>query len=265
MMGIRAWGSNRFHDPERPRALSGRPHAGPTGSPSQCVTARVEGSGSLLLEGKATLIRALVPPNAPGDASDAVGEGDGGGVVAPCLGGADGPGLKAIGLRDSVSGEESGASPVDEEHTEVAVAPFGDGSETPGSSCGGLAGCEAKEGGEGPTGGKAANVSDGGNEGGGREDADARYGHEEADGRDEWSEALELVLEIVGPGLEVLDLEEGLMEGVPEIGGQTLVVESTVCVCQECARALGQGLAEFPQEAPDGIDASCSAAEIPGA
>ena len=59
---------------------------------------RAKDSGSVLHGSEAPLEGALVPPDPPGDASDAIGEGDGGNVVAPCLGGTKGPDLERIGL-----------------------------------------------------------------------------------------------------------------------------------------------------------------------
>ena len=84
-------------------------------------------------------------------------------------------------------------------------------------------------------------VTDGGNEGGGREDPDAGDGHEEGDRRDEGSEALKLALEVVGLGLELFDLKEGLGESGLEIGGELVVVQRDRGLCQEGTRALGTG------------------------
>lgn len=172
--------------------------------------------------------------------------------------------LERIGHRGSVSGQEGGPSPVDEKHSEVAVAPFGDGSETPGPTGGGLAGGEAKEAGEGSARGKATHIADGGDEGSGREDADAGDGQEEADGRDEGSEAFELGLEVVGSGLEFVDFEEGLGKGPPEIGGQRSVLESLVGLGQEGTGALGYRMAELAQEASKGVDACGPGGDIAG-
>ena len=87
--------------------LSARPHAGLTGSHPRESAVQQEGSGRHLLELRAPLERTLVAPNTPSDASDAIGEGDGGNVVTSGLGGPDGPGLELIGLSDAVSSEES--------------------------------------------------------------------------------------------------------------------------------------------------------------
>ena len=71
----------------------------------------------------------LVAPNAPSDSSDAIGEGDGGDIVAPGLGGSDGPGLELIGLLGAVSCDEGGTGSVDEEHAGVGIAALGDAAE----------------------------------------------------------------------------------------------------------------------------------------
>ena len=90
------------------------------------------------------MIRALVPPNAPGDTSDTVGEGDGSDVMATSLGGTKGPGLERVRLSRAVSRQESGPCSVYEQDSEIAVAPFGDRTETPGGACGGLLRREAE-------------------------------------------------------------------------------------------------------------------------
>ena len=90
------------------------------------------------------MIGALVSPDTPGDASHAIGEGDGGDVMAPCLGSAEDPGLKRVRLTSAMGCQESGACTVNEEHPEVAVASLGDGPETPGGSRGGFSGGEAE-------------------------------------------------------------------------------------------------------------------------
>ena len=77
----------------------------PVGHPYVCTAGEMS-SGSTLLSDEPPLEGALVPPDPPGDACDAIGEGDGGNVVASALGGAKSPSLKCIGLLGSVSGEE---------------------------------------------------------------------------------------------------------------------------------------------------------------
>ena len=71
----------------------------------------------------------LVAPDPPCDTCHAIGEGDGGDVVAPGLGGTKSPGLKGVRLSGAVSREECRPSAVNEEYPEVAVAPLGNGSE----------------------------------------------------------------------------------------------------------------------------------------
>jgi len=108
-------------------------------------------------------------------------------------------------------------------------------------------------------------VTDGGNKGGGREDADARDGHEKRDGRNQRGEVLELPLEIVGLGLEFLDLGEGLGKGGPEIGRERVIIESEVGLGQEGASALGNRDAKLAEKTTDGIDTGGAGAEITGA
>ena len=106
--------------------LSARPHAGPTGSHPREFAVREKGSGRDLLDPRDPLEGTLVAPDTPSDSSDAIGEGDGGDVVAAGPLGSDGPGLESVRLGDAVRGKESGTGVVDEEHASVGVAALGD-------------------------------------------------------------------------------------------------------------------------------------------
>jgi hypothetical protein len=143
-MEIRAWGANRFHDPEGHGRYRHDPTpVRPVGHPYVC-TAGEKDSGSVLLSGETPLEGTLVAPDSPCDACHAIGEGDSGDVVASGLRGLEGPGLECIGLRAAVSREKGRPSTVNEEYPEVAVAPFGDRPEPSGTPRGRLAGCEAE-------------------------------------------------------------------------------------------------------------------------
>jgi hypothetical protein len=78
--------------------------------------------------------------------------------------------LEGVRLTGAVGRQESGASTVNKEHPEVAVAPFGDGPEAPGGTRGGFTGREAEIVGQAAARGKALDVTDGGHESGGREE-----------------------------------------------------------------------------------------------
>jgi hypothetical protein len=101
-----------------------------------------------------------------------------------------------------------------------------------------------------------------GEEGGGREDPDAGDSEEILDRGDLVSQALELVLEAGGLGLELPDFFQGLNEGVTEKRGDQVMIESSVSVGQKGPSALGDGDAEFSEEPSDGIDASGAAGEV---
>ena len=125
-MEIRAWGANRFHDPEGHGRYRHDPTpVRPVGHP-YVSTVGEKDSGNLLLSGEAPLEGTLIPPDPPGDACHAISEGDGGDVVTTGLGGADSPGLKVVGLLGPVGCEESGPRAVNEKYPEVAVPSFGD-------------------------------------------------------------------------------------------------------------------------------------------
>jgi len=106
MMESRAWGANRLHDPKGPSLLSALPHAGLTGSHPRESAVRQEGLVRHLLGLRVPLERTLIAPDTPGDASHAIGEGDGCDVMASGLGGSDGPSLELIGFMDAVSSEK---------------------------------------------------------------------------------------------------------------------------------------------------------------
>jgi hypothetical protein len=76
---------------------------------------------------------------------------------------------------------------------------------------------------------------------------------------------LELALEVVGLGLEFLDLGEGLGKGSPEIGGEVVIIESEVGLGQEGTSALGNRDAKLAEKTTDGIDTGGAGAEITGA
>jgi len=76
-----------------------------------------------------TLEGALIEPETPCDASEPIGERDGGLVVAAAELDAQGPALESVGLVGPVSGEERRAGAVGEQHTEVGVASLGDAAE----------------------------------------------------------------------------------------------------------------------------------------
>ena len=101
----------------RPRTVTGVIGTSPRRSDRWAIpmcAVREEESGSVLLGGEAPLEGTLISPHSPGDACHAIGEGDGGDVVASGLGGSNSPGLECIGLRAAVSREECRPSSVNE-------------------------------------------------------------------------------------------------------------------------------------------------------
>ena len=116
--------------------VNGFTNAGPTCSTItlSCVQPRVAGpcarsfGGGSGGEGHRHEV-GLAAPNGPDDASHLVRERDGGAVVPSRLGDLQRPGAEAIGMSAALAAEECGASAVDEQGTEVAVAPLGDAAE----------------------------------------------------------------------------------------------------------------------------------------
>ena len=110
---------------------------------------------------------AVVFPDGPDDASELVGERDGGLVVAAGLFELEGPSSEAIGMGRFLGVPEDGASAVDEEHAKVGVAALGDAAEVTGETARVFARGEAEVAGEVAAGRKATNIADEGDEGGG--------------------------------------------------------------------------------------------------
>jgi len=81
-MESHARGANRLVGYREPRLLSAHPHAGQTGSPSVVSEQLVEGRESGFLDSKSLFERTMITPDAPGDARELIGEGDGSHVVA---------------------------------------------------------------------------------------------------------------------------------------------------------------------------------------
>src|SRR3989442_1137459 len=85
------------------------------------------------------LIVDAVLPDSPDDASELVGEGDGGLVVAAESFDLQGPGSQAVGNGPRLGLPEDGACAVGEEHAEVNVAALADGAEAADETAGALA------------------------------------------------------------------------------------------------------------------------------
>lgn len=134
MMESRAWGANRVHDPGGQGVLSARPHAGLTGCHPLESAAQREGSDLGLLDPRVPLEGTLITPDPPGDSSDAIGEGDGGDIVAAGCGSSNGPGLELVGFPDAVSSEESSTGTVDQERAGVGISALGNPAEATGEA-----------------------------------------------------------------------------------------------------------------------------------
>ena len=140
---------------------------------------------------------AVVLPDGPGDAGELVGEGDGGLVVAELALEAQRPGAQAVAVLHALGVPEDRARAVDEEHAQVGVAALGDPAEASAQAARVLAGCQADEAGHVAAGGEARGVADEGVQGGGGEQADARYRAQAGDDGDLPGEGLELRLDVL--------------------------------------------------------------------
>src|SRR5580700_3617521 len=118
-------------------------------------------------------------PGRPDDASQAIGERDGGFVVASLAFAVERPTAQAVegfarALR-AVRGQQRRARPVDNQGSQVHVALLGDSAESASLGAGSLTGGEAEPGGEVSTGRKAVDITDGRSDGSAGEQTDAGY------------------------------------------------------------------------------------------
>ena len=112
----------------------------------------------------------------PGEAGEFVGERDGGLVVSSSLLEFERPAPEAIGFLLALGGPEDGSGTVDEQRSQVRIAPLGDASEPADVSARVLLGCEAEETRKVPSGGKALDVTDEGDQCGCGQQSDAWNG-----------------------------------------------------------------------------------------
>ena len=78
----------------------------------------------------------IARPDGPGDASELVGQSDGGFVVTAASLEAEGPASEGVGVCTSFSGEQDGSSAVSEKSAQVSVAALGDGAQVTGGAGG---------------------------------------------------------------------------------------------------------------------------------
>ena len=128
--GTRARGANRLARLQEPAELSACPRAGQSRCAilplSRCSRGLVHRSISDLLYG---LEYAVSFPNGPRDSSELVCESDGRLVVPTCALTFESPGSKSIRMIDVLCSPEDGSGAMNEEHSEIGIAPFGDTAE----------------------------------------------------------------------------------------------------------------------------------------
>ena len=128
--GTRARGANRLARPREPLQLSACPRAGQSRCAilplSRCSLWLVHRSISDLLDGYES---AVSFPDGPGDSSELVCESDGCFVVPTRTLTFESPGSQSIGMIDVLCRPEDGACAMNEEHSEIGVAAFGDAAE----------------------------------------------------------------------------------------------------------------------------------------
>ncbi len=158
----------------------------------------------------------LVTDDAPADASEFVGEGDGGDVesTTPCDG--EGPCAEIVRHVCDGAGTKGGTSSVDQHHAEVAVTSLGDAAEAARVSGGMLAGREPEVGGEVSARAEAVEVTHEGDERGRGQDANAGDAHEDCRFRHRASEMLEFDAQMIRFGLKRFDLGEQIAQGMPQ-------------------------------------------------
>ena len=95
---------------------------------------------------------------------------------------------------------------MDQQHSQVDIPPFTDATETADGTTGELSGSQSEIAGKVSSGGKAVDVADEGDQGGGGEPTDAGYGQQTLDCRALTSQGTDLVLEQTDSLFEVSDL-----------------------------------------------------------
>ncbi len=102
--------------------------------------------------------------------------------------------------------------------------------------------------------GEPADVTNEGDESGGGEKADAGDGSKVPDGGDLSSEEVDLDLDLMDAGVEVVDLGSGLTQGDEKRSGNGVGLEG-VDVGDDVFGSHGDGDAKLPEETADGVDA----------
>ena len=206
----------------------------------------------------------VLGPDNPGDACEFVGQSDSGDVVSSSLLDLESPGPEAVGSLLGPGGPENRTSAMGEEHSQVDVALFADGTQAPAAAAGVFLGGEAEETGEMSSGAEPADVSDESDEGGGGEQSDSGDGHEALGERHLASHQLELFLEGLCPALEVIDFiaGHGQRDSQRRRNRSRGVVDLGADRWQDMAGTLRDDDAKFAQETANGVDACRSGGQI---
>lgn len=207
--------------------------------------------------GLARFVVPVVAPSTPGDAGEAVGQGDGGKVVATASLELQSPRVEGTGwLLATLRGDEPRAGTVNEQLAQVGISPFADATESTCRSAGVLTRGQAEVSGEVASGRKALDLGHKGDESRRREQANAGH-REEVSNRGHFaSERAELTFDDVDPLLELADLRDCLSEDSTEwIGQRHLgVLDQSLGRGYQVAGALRDRMAKLSEQAADRVD-----------
>lgn len=154
-------------------------------------------------------------PDDPDDASELVGESDGGLVVTASSLDFESPGPEAVGGFHALGSPKNGAGAVGEEHSDIGVAALADATEPADASGGVFSRSQAEIARELSSRAKPSDVSDKGDEGGCGEKPDTGYVPKPYHDRHLPSEGLELPFRLAHSRFESADFQAHFVERSP--------------------------------------------------
>jgi hypothetical protein len=166
---------------------------------------------------------AIAFPDDPTDASELVGESDGGLVVTSSSLDLEGPGSEPVGGFDSLGSPENGAGTMGEEHPDMAVAALADTTEPSNASGGMFSGSQTEIVCELTSRAKPLDISDKGDNGGRGEKPDSGNVPKASDDRHLPSERLELSFRLAHSRFESANFRAHFVQGCAEGVGDTRV------------------------------------------
>ena len=207
-----------------------------------------------------------VLPHGPTGAGEFVCERDGGNVVATSFFELQCPGTQAVWRVESFGMTEHGSGAVDEEHSQVSVAAFGDATEAAGQSAGMFPWSQADVACEVTTRAKALHITDESEEGGGGQKTDTGDGAQTSDDGVVFGECFELTFGVTDAPFDVTNLGTRLPKCVAqgERHSGLGIFDQRVDGGHEVPGTGGNDDTEFAQDAASGVDAGGTLGDVCG-